>query len=118
MTSQAARLVLVSLVVVIGAASCSVVQRRAPEDRYCRSALAELTRGGPSVSIEDSTTTPRRLDDRPVAAVTLTYEQGPTKRLMTCFFERGQRAPVRINYRGAPVPQRQLDALDQRIRSR
>jgi hypothetical protein len=96
-------------------AACSVVERRSGEERYCRAALAELTRNGPGARVENASTNPRTIDGRRVAAVTLTYDQGPTKRLMTCFFHAGAVRPMAINYLGRPLSQQRLDSLHNRI---
>ena len=97
------------------ASACSVVERRTPAERYCRSALADLTRDGPSAKVEESDTNARAVDGKRVAAVTLTYDQGPTKRLMTCFFHAGAVRPMGITYRGRALSQRELDALHRRM---
>ncbi len=97
------------------AAGCSVVERRSPEERYCRAALKDLTRNGAGAKVDDADTNARSLNGRKVAAVTLAYVQGPTKRLMTCFFFAGGVRPVRINYRGAPLSRQQLNSLHRRI---
>lgn len=97
--------------------ACNLVQRRTPQEEYCRSALAELTRGQ-SYSIEDTTTTLRDLDRERVTAVTITYEQGPAKRLMTCFYRTGVTAPIRINYRGQPLSDARLRRLNETLDSR
>ena len=96
-------------------AGCTVVQRRSAEERYCRAALAELTKGSPRARVDDASTNPRNLDGRQVAAVTITYDQGPTKRLMTCFFHAGAVRPMAINYLGRPLGRQRLDDLHNQI---
>lgn len=111
MTRTAVSCVCLSLL----AAACSVVERRSGEERYCRAALAELTKNGARARVDNASTNPRTIDGRRVAAVTITYDQGPTRRLMTCFFHAGAIRPMAINYLGRPLSQRRLDDLHNQI---
>jgi hypothetical protein len=97
------------------AAACSVVERRSPAERYCRAALAELTKNEARAKVDDADTNARSLNGRRVMALTLTYDQGPTKRLMTCFFHAGAARPLRINYRGGPLTPQRMKQLHRQI---
>ncbi len=97
------------------AAACSVVERRSPEERYCRAALSELTKNEARAKVDDADSNARSLNGRRVIALTLTYDQGPTKRLMTCFFHAGAARPLRINYRGGPLGKKRMDQVHRQV---
>ena len=109
------RCVYLLIVLAVVATGCSVVERRSAEERYCRAALTDLSSKGARSRVDEVDTNPRTLNGRKVLAVTIAYDQGPTKRLMTCFFFAGGVRPTRINYRGAPLTPAQLRALHLRM---
>lgn len=95
------------LTILIGAlavlAACTRVQTIGLDgrERECVRIMEHLTAESENtVSMDSADTAPRRYEGEPVDAVTVTYVDGPARRLITCLYSQGTREMVDIRYQG------------------